>query len=61
MSVKFVLKKKKNHKHPKMMKANGFFFPFENNQICEKKKKYRMLINYQAHITIKEASDLDFF
>lgn len=21
------------------------------------KKKYRMLINYQAHITIKEASD----
>lgn len=43
------------------MKANGFFFPFENNQICEKKKKYRMLINYQAHITIKEASDLDFF
>lgn len=22
-----------------MMKANGFFFPFENNQICEKKKK----------------------
>lgn len=26
--------KKKNHKHPKKIKANGFFFPFESSQIC---------------------------
>lgn len=52
-SVKFVLLKKKiRHPPTKWSVFNGFFSPFESNQICE---KYQILLNYQPHSTIKEA------